>query len=765
MTGILYAEINILCIIVMVIVAVSVYKSNESVEGRYVFAALTIFCAFMFSADSVWSLADNGVIEKSYNVIYYSNFVYFLFSGFVGFAWYLFAEVLFCMDIRGKKRIIRDSIAVVPAVIIMLLTIVNKWTAAFYYIDENLAYHRGELHIIQEVCGYVYLLYVAYRGVQKLLTEKDPILKRRYSRTMMFLVVPIIASVGQILIGSIPCLCVGSTLAELLIFIYISATEKEALLIEKNKRETGVLQQALSSTLYSYREIYYVTFRDRSLRMVYPNYSSDDEQIFNYDVICRKRMELIPEDENNKGEISQFFELNRARVELMKHESIECKFSVYTEFATREWQCATFIVQEKDGEMPISAFLTIRSIQELLSKEQESKKELEEALAMAESANKAKSAFLNNMSHDIRTPMNAILGFADMAKKEKDSKGHLDEYLGKISKSGKHLLNLINDILDMSSIESGKVKFNHQVVSIKDIGDGIYDMFTTVAQQKNITFTADYCDLENEYIYCDELRAKQVGVNIVSNAFKYTPDGGNVSMTVRQLDLNRAGFAKYEFKISDDGIGMSPEFKEQLFDSFSRERSATLSGIQGTGLGMAIVKKIVDMVDGEIEVDSAIGEGTTITIRLAIKVADKEDVIKIKEDPFDYSFKGRRVLLVEDNELNREIAEAILEEVGIDVECAVNGLEAVERMEKAQPGDFDMILMDIQMPVMDGYTATSKIRELPDARVAYIPIAAMTANAFEEDKRETMNMGMNGHIAKPIDIEDMLATMKKCMGI
>ncbi|MBO4377267.1 MAG: response regulator, partial [Lachnospiraceae bacterium] len=398
-------------------------------------------------------------------------------------------------------------------------------------------------------------------------------------------------------------------------------------------------------------------------------------------------------------------------------------------------------------------------------KEQEDKKKLEEALAMAESANKAKSVFLNNMSHDIRTPMNAILGFAEIAKKEKDDKNKLDEYLGKIIMSGKDLLNLINDILDMSSIESGKVKFNHVATSIKGMVEGVKDMFVNEAEKKNITFNVKYEDVVNDYIYCDEVRAKQVGINIVSNAFKYTPVGGTVSLTVRQYPLQKDGFAKYEIVVQDNGIGMSKEFKEQIFDSFSRERSATLSGIQGTGLGMAIVKKIIDMVDGEIDVWSEVNVGTRITVRLTIKTAEKEEEYKQEQPEESYNFEGKKVLLVEDNELNREIAEAILNEVGIRVESVVNGQEAVDRMAMAKPGEFDLVLMDIQMPVMDGYTATTKIRELDDAAVAYVPIVAMTANAFDEDRKETMNMGMNGHISKPIDIDEMLSTMKKCMGL
>lgn len=764
MIGILYSEVNFICIVIMAIIAISVFFSGESKVDKYVLALLTFFCFIMFSADSVWALADNGVIPRTYNLIYTSNFLYFFFSGFVGLGWYYISESLYFSNKDFFHKRWKNLLIHIPAFIIIILTITNVWTGSLFYIDENLNYHRGNLHFIQACCGYFYEFYVVVRGIINYAKIKDNLIKKRIKKAIVFLTVPLLGSAFQAWLGSIPALCVGTTLAELLMYTYITTYEREKFIIEKGEKERGIIEQALSSILYSYREIYFIQFRERSINMIYPTYVSDRFE-YNYETISKDRIDSIPEDENNIGEITQFFDLNRARIELMSHDSVECKYSVRIGEEEREWQSATFIIQEKQGSIPVSAFLTIRSIQDLLSKEQDAKKKLEEALAMAESANKAKSVFLNNMSHDIRTPMNAILGFADIAKKEMDDKARLEECLSKIILSGKDLLNLINDILDMSSIESGKVKFNHVATSVRGLAESIRDMFANEAEKKQINFFVNYDEITNDYVYCDELRAKQVVINIVSNAFKYTPMGGTVSLTVRQYPLIKEGFAKYELVVQDNGIGMSKEFKEQIFDSFSRERSATLSGIQGTGLGMAIVKKIIDMVDGEIDVWSEVNVGTKITIRLVIKTAEKEEELKTDEPEENYDFTGKKVLLVEDNELNREIAEAILSEVGIQVESVVNGQEAVNRMADAKPGEFDLVLMDIQMPVMDGYTATTKIRELEDPEVAYIPIVAMTANAFDEDRKETMNMGMNGHISKPIDIDEMLSTMKKCMGL
>ena len=763
MTGILYTEVNLMCLAIMVILAINVFKTNEYKIDKYVFLYLTVFCMAMFLADSVWALADSNIIPKTYGIVYYSNFIYFLFSGLVGYSWYVLCETLYFGNKEAHSNVRRNLITFIPAIVIAVLTLTNRWTGALYVIDSDLNYHRGSLHFVQAACGYFYEFYVVVLGVIRLVKTRDEFTVKRMRKMLLFLCIPMIASAVQILDGQLPSLIVGTTLAELFMYIYITSIEKEFLLIEKGEKERGILEQALSSTLYSYREIYYIHFRDRTVNMIYPTYETGKVD-FSYDTISQYRIDSIPEDENDRGEIAQFFDLNRARIELLNNDSIECKYSISINEKEREWQCATFIVQEKQGSIPISAFLTIRSIQDLISKEQENRKKLEEALAMAESANKAKSVFLNNMSHDIRTPMNAILGFADLAQKE-NNPYKIEEYLAKITKSGKDLLGLINDILDMSSIESGKVKFNHVATSVTGLVESIKDTFAAEAEKKNINFVVKMDNIFAEYIYCDEIRTKQVGINIVSNAFKYTPQGGTVTFTVRQYPTPKDGFVTFEIVVQDNGIGMSKEFKDQIFDSFSRERSATLSGVQGTGLGMAIVKKIVDMVDGEIDVWSEVNVGTKITIRLTIKTADKADTLTTDEPAEQYDFSGKKVLLVEDNDLNREIAEAILKEVGISVESAVNGKEAVDRMSVAKPGDFDLILMDIQMPVMDGYTATTKIRELPEAQVAYIPIVAMTANAFDEDRKETMNMGMNGHISKPIDIDDMLSTMKKCMGL
>ncbi len=539
--------------------------------------------------------------------------------------------------------------------------------------------------------------------------------------------------------------------------------------------------------------------------------------------------------------------------------------------------------------------LGFRSVDEEIRNEMEQKSLLEDALLQANRASKAKSVFLSNMSHDIRTPMNAIVGFTALAVTHIDNKEQVEEYLKKIMTSGNHLLSLINDVLDMSHIESGKMHLEEKQCSLPDILHGLRNIVQADIHAKRLDFYIDAVDVINEEIYCDRLRLNQVLLNLLSNSIKYTGAGGIVSMRIAEKMGAPDGYANYEFCIKDNGIGMSEEFVSHIFEPFEREESTTNSGIQGTGLGMAITKNIVNMMNGTIEVKSEQGVGTefivSFTFRICTKEREPQDIPELKncralvvDDDFntcdsvsymlqqiglraEWTMSGKeavlrtrqavmrkdnycvyiidwllpdmngvevtrrirkemgedvpiivltaydwedieeeakeagvtafcskplflselrnclrsivdkededkkekdketikrhkgRILLAEDVELNQEIATAILGDAGFQTEVAENGKIAVEMLEKSRPGYYQLILMDVQMPIMNGYEAAKKIRKLGNRRLSSIPIIAMTANAFEEDKQEALKCGMNGHIAKPIDIENLFSTL------
>ena len=559
-----------------------------------------------------------------------------------------------------------------------------------------------------------------------------------------------------------------------------------------------------------------------------------------------------------------------------------------------------------DGEGADEVVAGFRNIDAIIEEEAKNREVLASALAAAEHSNRAKTNFLNNMSHDIRTPMNAIIGFTSLAAAHIDNKEQVTNYLAKIQTSSQHLLSLINDVLDMSRIESGKMFIEEADANLASIMHDLKTIVQSDVAAKRLDFFIDTVDITDEEVVCDKLRLNQVLLNLLSNAVKFTEPGGFVSVRIAQKAGAPTGFADYEFRVKDSGIGMSPDFVEHVFEAFERERSSTVSGIQGTGLGMAITKNIVDMMGGTIKVESELGKGTEFTVSLRFRTAEnpvkhvpapelsglralvadddlhtctsvakmltqigmradwtmygseavhraqfaieqgdeyyayiidwlmpdmngietvrrirrviKEDVPIIVLTAYDwsdvekeareagvtafvakpifmselravltrpvselesggegegacglargsaqapaqaerhYDYSGKRVLLVEDNELNREIALAILGETGMSIDCAVDGIEAVNTINEAPEGTYDLVLMDIQMPRMDGYTAAREIRTLPSNKKANIPIVAMTANAFDEDRRKSFECGMNGHIVKPFDMKSV----------
>ena len=567
----------------------------------------------------------------------------------------------------------------------------------------------------------------------------------------------------------------------------------------------------------------------------------------------------------------------------------------------KHWIAAEAVLVN-DEDTPGSLVYSSRVIDAAKKEEEERREVLQNALNMAEQATKAKSVFLSNMSHDIRTPMNAIIGFATLASANTSNEEKIKEYLSKILSSSQHLLSLINDVLDMSRIESGKINLEETEANLSDI---LHDIKTIISGQihaKQLELYMDVMDVTDEDVYCDKTRMNQVLLNLLSNAIKFTPAGGTVSVRVAQLPGAPEGKGRYEIRVKDTGIGMSKEFAERIFEPFERERSSTVSRIQGTGLGMAISKNIIDMMGGTIEVHTQQNKGTEFVIRVALRLrsehratqkipeleglkalvvdddyntcdsvtkmltqvgmrsewtlSGKEAVLRAKNafersdafhayiidwrlpdmngievtrqirrlgddtpiiilTAYDWSdieeearnagvtafcskpmfmsdlretlltaigqrqpestdflphrndmldFRSKRLLLVEDNELNREIALEILGEYGFHIDTAENGAIAVEKIASSKPGDYDLILMDIQMPVMDGYEATRRIRMMDNPARSGIPILAMTANAFDEDRKAAITAGMNGFLSKPIQIEELIQTLQSVFG-
>ena len=445
-----------------------------------------------------------------------------------------------------------------------------------------------------------------------------------------------------------------------------------------------------------------------------------------------------------------FFDTQTMAARLRNKESMSFEFKK----KDGKWFLAMIVPQnyDKDGNIT-SVLLANRDVTD---------EKLREAKLNAEVASKAKSAFLFNMSHDIRTPMNVIIGYADLASRHLEDTEKLGRYIDNIQVCGEKLLSLLSNVLDLARIENNKVEMQYAVSDVREDFTNCVTMFQQQAESKNQTL----CMTEQilyPYVYVDEPHLSEVCINIISNAVKYTNAGGTISCKVAQRPCEKEDWCDMIISITDNGIGMAEEFQKHIFEAFERERTSTITHIEGSGIGMGIVKKLVDLMGGTIEVESKLGEGSTFTVTIPCKKASKEEALEKKnQNPRSKkSLKGVRVLLVEDNEINAEIATELLKEEGCIVEVATDGVACISKIEKADADYYKMILMDIQMPVMNGFDTTLTIRKMRDDKKAMIPIIAMTANAFAEDRQKALSVGMNDHVAKPVDMNILAPTMMK----
>ncbi|MDE7225732.1 MAG: response regulator, partial [Ruminococcus sp.] len=516
---------------------------------------------------------------------------------------------------------------------------------------------------------------------------------------------------------------------------------------EENKRRQMELIQALS-TDYSC-----ILLLDLDLNLCTPIRS---EEIYDsiFDVlsaedafdknISRYIRAFVYEDDKDK--VTQFFSVDNLKDEIEKKKLMYINFRLTLNGKIEYYESK--VVQTGRWDNYHRVVVGFRSVDKETRNEMEQKRLLETALIQANSANKAKSVFLSNMSHDIRTPMNAIIGFSNLASAKIDHKEKVRDYLNKITSSGNQLLGLINDVLDISQIESGRLQLDETLCNIPELMNELQSIIHNDIKEKNLSFTLKLNITDNN-ICCDAVQLNRVLMNVINNSIKYTNAGGKIDVEIYQENTANSGYANYGICVTDSGIGMSEEYVSHIFELFSRERNTTNSGVQGTGLGMAITKNIVDIMNGTIDIKSEQGVGTTVSIVLPLRVysdishntagsAENNDIYSAGKNADDSKY---RILLVEDNELNREIATEILSESGFYIECAENGQIAVNMINDSEPGYYKVVLMDVQMPVMNGYEASKAIRKLPDKQLAEIPIIAMTANAFAEDVQEALKSG------------------------
>ena len=525
----------------------------------------------------------------------------------------------------------------------------------------------------------------------------------------------------------------------------------------------------VSSTLQAYYEVYYVNLSVNTCKRIYPWYIEDNEFI-DYTNEVNRRISGNIICNNSEEDVSTLLAVDNLKCELKHKDKTEYRYKRQVTNGVFRWCLVSVVVEKRKNGEPVSVILMIRDIEDVIKKEIEQQLLIEEALAQAESASRAKGKFLSDMSHEIRTPMNVILGYASIAQNNMDNRDQdkVKDCLEKIKEAGNHLIGIINDVLEVSRIEQGKINIEKEESDIYELMTDFYNLVEIQAAVKKQKMTINLEGITDKYVYMDWTRISQVLINLINNAIKYTPVGGHIDVIVKEDCNNNIGdnIHNYIIIVKDNGRGIDEKDMPSLFDLYTRGAYDNDISVEGTGLGLSISKQIIELMNGTIDVDSKLGEGTTFTVKLplqyVVRTQDDKNVTDNGKDnniiKNDQSLSDIKVMVVDDNQYNREIACELLRENGAHIiECA-SGSEAVDYI-KYRNGIVDIILMDVCMPDMDGFEATRLIRQLEKDRWQDIPIVAMTANAFDEDRKKALEHGMNGHIAKPFDIDTFAETV------
>lgn len=750
MEMVLNAELNAVCIAIIALIMVANWKSEkEEKRSNYFTIVLLSQCAF-FAMDFFWSFID-GTTKFPISLNYVVDSAYFVVSGIGVYFWILYSEVLLGTNFFKKK--VTRIIFFIPAAALIFFAVTARWNHLLFYVDEFNVYHRGLLYPLHPISSFGYILFASLRALYEGFKEKVKANRSRDFALAFYAIPPAITMCIEVFFDGIPMLCAGITFS----FVYLFLTIQ---------RETNDNQMKIIDALTSdYESIALVDLSNGKMNDYRSNSMLEEiDEIYadthDYSERIMKFADTIVYSDD-KDDFYAKMSIHNITFELDKNPSYIINTRLATPNGPLYYQIK--VVAGEDFKNTKLAILGLRNVDELTKREIQQRILLEDARTKAEAANEAKSRFLFNMSHDIRTPMNAILGFTSLAKRHTDDEEAVQSYLEKIEYSSDHLLKLINEILDMSSIENGKVYIDEVPAKVHDCGEAIDIIASEIAKKKDIALSVNYERIKNEDVLADKLHIHQIVLNIISNSLKYTEPGGKIDVTIRQKPCFNPGYGNYEIEVADTGIGMSEEFLKHIFENFERERSSALSGIEGTGLGMPITKKLIDLLDGSINIKSKLGEGTVVTVGLTLKLQDEENKAsssKVVEHKIR-DLRDRRVLVVEDNDDNREIVTEILKEEGMLVDEAHDGIEAVDKIKRSDPGDYDLILMDIEMPNLNGYEATKIIRNLNRKALTTIPIVAMTANAFEDNKKKEVACGINAHLTKPIDVETLLSTVER----
>lgn len=728
--------------IALVLDAVIILKMNIS-KIAYKGTGLLYFCyaIFLFGIiDICWGLTyydtfGLGVVaHKVTSALFYSS------SAILSYRWLMYAS-RFIEDIKTSRLV--SIISFIPAFVVNVIVIMNIWNNKLFTMgDTPASYERGPWYFIYRIVIDGYYIAVIFKAINSFRKNRGS--KRRYITIFAFSIIPLLVESLQSVDVLLPFTTLAYATSVLIIYIFISIEGENE--IVKTAYYTNEL--ALECITVVHQELDYKKSIKLLLEKLGENIKAERVYISESDRITIKEDFIwFCEDEKVR------FGDNRIDAEIMVNHNI----------------VGYIVVGNYPVVEHINLEMLIKTLAQFVAFKMKNKNLSDDLIRVAnekmqaiEASNRAKTTFLFNMSHDIRTPMNAILGFNEIARRNIDDKEKVMEALNKAKVSGEHMLGIINDILEMSRIESGKLELNEEVINVKEHIRSFMDMFELSMKGKGIEFIV-VDETKEPYVYGDYLRITQVIANLLSNAMKFTPVDGRVVFKCTEKPHKKEKYVAYEISIKDNGIGMSEEFQKRVFKSFEREKTSTTSGIQGTGLGLAIAKNLALLMRGDLTCTSKIGKGTEFIFTFSARIAKGGSKLIEQAKVREVVLKGKRILVVEDNDLNREITAEILGAEGCFIEEAENGKVALEKVRTSKVGYYDLVLMDIQMPIMDGYEAVKHIRALENEALASVPIIAMTANAFEEDKRKAIETGMDAYVSKPIDIDKMLGTLMEIL--
>lgn len=743
----LYLVLDIISACVVIFLFFRTLKNSGKNNRIYLYALISALAIMAFGSIKLII----NMIEINIEPILYNTLSAFHFSAgcLMPVFWFIYLEKL--KESRLTDKLFKIIIFIVPTMVCILIVIITLLLSYFKLVDYDLVYDDGKYYYIEIILAFLYMGLTAILSLKKMRNEHNKKEKNDYLTISSLALYPLILGLIQIFIPLSNFLNIGLIIGLFQTFIYIESLDSKKDLYLSKVIGFGKL----------FKITYFANIKDNRCERLIDDNSMDNNTLFDqtYDSsYLESTSNYINKYVANDDKERVMLYLSPSYIkENLSDEEPFYTFIYKQEYNGIQKYFRMYVILQPSLDDEVSNILiSVMDVDQEVRKDIKQRNLIEETLLEVQKANNAKSSFLSNISHEMRTPMNAILGYATLANMYIDDKDKLKDYLSKINSSGNHLLDLINNVLDLNRIESGKTEISEKSCDLNIIIGEVSKILQNSINNKSIDFTIENT-ITNSLVKSDKLKLSEIMMNLVNNSIKYTPNNGTISFKLEEYVIDTEK-SNYRLTVEDSGIGIEKEFLKVIFEPFEREKNTTESGVEGSGLGLAITKRFIDLMGGTITVESELGKGSIFIVDLPLKldiVYEEEVLLNDTANPSS----GSRLLVVEDNDLNYEIIYEILTNSGYIIERATNGLDSVNKVKYSISGYYDLILMDIQMPVMNGYDATKKIRSLEDKSLKNIPIIAMTADAFDKDIKRALDVGMNAHVSKPIEFDKLIKTI------